>query len=202
MSEPIFISHYDKKLIDINDFPVGNPIVINTIQLLMLSKRLDSLSSYSQLKPHELSCLQIKSSTHTDESSTYDQMSKYLSADSVRKLLKRSILLLTSHGGYHETSDTIIEILTEITEEYIKKFTAVLRLVADTTSFHGENDFIDIINRVVHEMGSNLAVIQEFEASLRVYRNNVHREVVQKIQNLGTSRSEGTISISLSDSHR
>lgn len=188
MSEPILITHYDKKLIDINDFPVGNPIVINTIQLLSLSKRLDSARGDFKLKPTEAACLQMKPRRSQDDSNDYEHLSRYLSADSVRKLLRRSVILMTTHTGFHQTSDTIVELLTELTEEYLNKFTRALRLSVDTEYLRGESDFIDSMNRVLSEMGMDLATIQQYEASLRSYRDKVYKEVTQKLHQIHRNR--------------
>lgn len=202
MSEPILITHYDKKLIDINDFPVGNPIVINTIQLLSLSRRLDSVGGEVKLKPSELSCLQMKPQRTQDDSNDYENISRYLSADSIRKLLRRSIVLMLTHEGFHQTSDSIIEILTELTEDYVKKFSQTLRLYVDTNYFRGENDFIDPMNRVLSEMRLDMASIQQYESNLRSYRNKVHKDVTIKLAKLRRNRAsyqQGLVSL---DTHR
>ncbi|XP_015789090.1 uncharacterized protein LOC107366025 [Tetranychus urticae] len=181
MNEPVFISHYDKKLIDINDLPVGNPVVVNTIQLLNLSSKLDqAFTGSTRFLPSsdDLQCLQLKQVSSNDD---YDHISRFLSRESVQQLLKRAILLITTHSGYHETSESIIEILTQIAGEYLKKISCILRASVDSKHFKGENDFIDLINRAFAEIGMDLPKIQHYESTLRSYRNNVHKEVMKKL---------------------
>ncbi|XP_053204739.1 uncharacterized protein LOC128394610 [Panonychus citri] len=185
MNEPVFISHYDKKLIDINDLPVGNPVVINTIQLLRLLTKLDQAGSSSSssssdflISSDDLQCLELKQASSSDD---YDHLSRFLSQESVQQLLKRSIILITTHAGFHETSESIIEILTQITGDYLKKLTHLLRSSDDSKHFRGPNDFIDLLNRAFAEIGLDLPTIQHYESTLRSYRNTVHKEVVKKL---------------------
>ena len=180
MNEPVFISHYDKKLIDINDLPVGNPVVINTIQLLQLLTKLERAGSSSDFlpSPDDLQCLELKQASSSDD---YDHLSRFLSQESVKQLLKRSIILITTHSGFHETSESIIEILTQITGDYLKKLTHLLRSSADSKHFRGPNDFIDLLNRAFAEIGLDLPKIQHYESTLRSYRNTVHKEVIKKL---------------------
>ena len=182
MSDPIYISHYNKQKIDINKFPVGNPIVVHTIQLLNLLSRLKKNGSCPvTLSESDLECINKKSFKSNQE---MNNLPKLLTSESIRELLKRAIILITTHSGFHETTDSIICILTQIAQEFLTKVCNDLRFNADTQCFKSENDFVDLINRVFNEMGFDLTLIQNFEATLHTYHENVLKEVMSYVNKL------------------
>jgi len=182
MSDPIYISHYNQQTIDINEFPVGNPVVVHTIQLLnILSKLKRNGTGQPVLTQSDLECIHKNVFKSNQD---FKNLPKLLNRDSILELLKRSVILITTHCGFHETSESVITVLTQLTQDFLVKICNNLRFSADTQAFKGENDFIDLINRVFNEMGFDLTLIQNFEATLHSYRENVLKEVMSYVHKL------------------
>ncbi|RWS04068.1 STAGA complex 65 subunit gamma-like protein [Dinothrombium tinctorium] len=161
----------------------ANEVVMNTIQLLSILRK---LRTNIVLTPSESKLVAADSESIADlppppASSVCTVPRENLSDDSIRQLLKRSIILILAHSGFEKTYESIVELLTDVCASFIKKICDLLRVESDTKHLKSENDFADVIDRVLTEIGFPIAIIQHFESCLRSYRNNVLKEARRKM---------------------
>ncbi|XP_033611268.1 STAGA complex 65 subunit gamma isoform X3 [Cryptotermes secundus] len=76
-----------------------------------------------------------------------------LSSNSAKKILRKSVATLFAHIGYDNASQCVLDTMTDVTEEYIQKFTHLLRVAVDQESVSGSAGFPDAMERVFYEMG-------------------------------------------------
>lgn len=76
-----------------------------------------------------------------------------LSERNARLILRKCVATIFAHIGFDDTTQVVLDIMTDICEEYYVKFTRLMRVVVDHESISGNAGFPDVMERVFHEMG-------------------------------------------------
>lgn len=76
-----------------------------------------------------------------------------LNTNTAKTILQKSVATLLAHIGYDNTRQYVLDTLTDVAEEYIQKFTRLLRIAIDQESMSGPTGFSDAMERVFYEMG-------------------------------------------------
>ena len=97
-----------------------------------------------------------------------------LSANVAKKALRKSVGTILAHTGYDSTVYYILDTLTDIVEEYIKKLTLMMRTAKD----QGAGAFPDIMERVFHEMG--IGSITELHGFYRTRVIKYHESMLER----------------------
>lgn len=108
-----------------------------------------------------------------------------LSANSAKKILQKSVATLFAHIGYDNTSQWVLDTMTDVTEEYVQKFTHLLRVAVDQESISGSTGFPDAVECVFYEMGvGSIRTLHGF------YQTRVLKYHERKLQECNTLNDE------------
>ncbi|XP_064608215.1 STAGA complex 65 subunit gamma-like isoform X1 [Liolophura sinensis] len=92
-----------------------------------------------------------------------------------RKLLRRSVATICAHAGFDNSSESVLEMLTDLTSEYYLQFTKHMRAAADHQALHGSSGFPDIMCQVFAEMGlGSITTLHDFyQTRILQYHENM-----------------------------
>lgn len=76
-----------------------------------------------------------------------------LNSNIAKKILRKSVATILAHIGYDMTSNCVLDTLTDVVEQYIKKFTHLLRITVDQEVMCGSAAFPDAMEHVFYDMG-------------------------------------------------
>ncbi|KAK6172610.1 hypothetical protein SNE40_016230 [Patella caerulea] len=98
-----------------------------------------------------------------------------------RKLLRRTVATICAHAGFDNSTESVVETLTDITHEFYLNLTRHLRAAADTAAFNSRSEFPDIIEQVYHEIGlGSVKRLHEFyQTRIINYRENMEKQCQQ-----------------------
>ncbi|KAJ9580648.1 hypothetical protein L9F63_024171 [Diploptera punctata] len=86
-----------------------------------------------------------------------------LNANIAKCILRKSVATLLAHTGYDKTSHSTLDTLTDVAEEYLQKFTHLLRVTVDQEVMCKSDSFPDAMERVFYDMGiGSMTVLHEF----------------------------------------
>jgi hypothetical protein len=165
----------------VTDVPIGNPVMLHSIQLLQFIRILNNKSTESITRE---SLPQFCPSNHQliDKYSVRKINGKDMNEMAVKQLVRRALILIAVHYGYENTSESILDLLVDILCEYLLRMCQTIRSVSDSIALRSSNDFIDVIDRVFHEMNvPNFESLRQYEEDLRIYNQNLMKDALRKI---------------------
>lgn len=161
--------------------PSGNPVMIQTIKLQQFLQKSDSGLKFEDI-PKLISPPSYKFESHVE-----------LEDQSVRELLKRAIILIAVHNEFDTTTESVIDILVDVAGHYLQKMTSLLRNAVDTSALRSSNDFVDVFDRVFHQMAiPNVAAIKQYDYELQAYNYKLLKEVFNKVAKEGKQQPATT----------
>lgn len=93
-------------------------------------------------------------------------------------LLRRSVAAICAHAGFDSCSQSVLDTLTDVCQEYYHQLLRLLRCAVDAEAYHGGSGFPDAITRVFYEMGiGSLSSVYDFYQSRVV---DYHARLLQK----------------------
>ncbi|XP_064637438.1 STAGA complex 65 subunit gamma-like [Lineus longissimus] len=99
-----------------------------------------------------------------------------------RRLLRRSVSAVCAHAGYDTCPESILETLTDVTQEYFLNLTKALRHAVDREAATGKTGFQDVMDQAFHEMGiGSVRLLHDF------YQNriiNYRKHMIQQCNTL------------------
>ncbi|ESO89437.1 hypothetical protein LOTGIDRAFT_165034 [Lottia gigantea] len=93
-------------------------------------------------------------------------------------LLRRSVATVCAHTGFDTSTESVVETLTDILNEFYLNFTHHLRAAADNAAFNSRLNFPDVIEQVYHEIGfGSITCLHDYYQTRVVrYRENLERQ--------------------------
>lgn len=166
--------------------PMGNLHVLNTINLHQQLRMMDEgmvlglESQDSQEVKESQSSFHFlpvqKKRTAFKDSSTVN----YLTPETVRHLLRHTVIVLLAHIGFEKSSDIAIETLTDVIDHFLRRMTLLMK-VAYEQKDHG---FPDTVERVLLETGvGGVAALHNYyqEYVLR-FEENMKKKVEEMME--------------------
>lgn len=164
----------------VSDVPIGNPFMLHTIKLLQFMRQLntnrDSISAQSLPElvqtDHKLFNKYISTKINN----------KSLNQKAVKQLVRRSLILITVFYGYENTTESILDLLVDITCEYLSRMCQSIRSATDSIELRSSNDFVDVIDRVFHDMNvPDFESLRQYDSDIRLYNHNLMKDILRKM---------------------
>lgn len=165
--------------------PIGNLHVLNTINLHQQLRMMDEgmvlgnmTTIEAQNVPDEKETENLfQGTTKEKERSTFKGASTihYLTPETARCILKRTVIILLAHIGFEKSSDIAIDTLTDIADHFLRRI-ALLMKGAYEQKNHG---FPDIVERVLLETGvGGIATLHDYYQEYVIkFEENMKRKV-------------------------
>uniref|UniRef100_A0A1B6CZM6 Bromodomain associated domain-containing protein n=2 Tax=Clastoptera arizonana TaxID=38151 RepID=A0A1B6CZM6_9HEMI len=85
-----------------------------------------------------------------------------------KDILYKSVAALVAHAGFDSAMECTLQVLVDIVEDYIKRFTSFLRIAVDREEVNGNTGFPDVMERVFFDMriGSVLEVHKYYQSKV------------------------------------
>lgn len=196
------------EIVKISD-EIRDPFTLHTIQLNQHAKKLKtflvtSLQHQESVKSEKESRQNAVASLHVPEMPEFPLKRKLSDASSVtwaeygkkkkfspppelslsftRKLLKKSTGAICSHIGYEMTTESVLDVLTDIVHEYYRRLTLLLRKNVDREAQTGHTGFVDVLEQTFQDSGvGSIATLQQFYQSRII---GYHSSVLRRVQGL------------------
>jgi hypothetical protein len=166
----------------VTDVPIGNPVMLHSIQLLQFIRILNDNKNTESITRESLPQLCPSNHQLIDKYSVQKINGKDMNEMAVKQLVRRALILIAVHYGYEITSESILDLLVDILCEYLLRMCQTIRSVSDSIALRSSNDFIDVIDRVFHEMNvPNFESLRQYEEDLRIYNQNLMKDALRKI---------------------
>lgn len=104
----------------------------------------------------------------------------FLSPETIQELLKRSVILIVTHAGYDETTDSVLQTVVDLAGSFIERLCRVLKINDDTRDFRSERNFENDMYRILEEVGSSVPSLQHFIQNISTQKSNLIKEVTKK----------------------
>lgn len=106
-----------------------------------------------------------------------------LCMDSCLHILTKSICALSAHSGWDASMSETLYVFRDAVDEFLRRFTGILRVVVDQETMQGANNFPDPIEQVFRTMG--LGSIRDLHTYYQI-------QILGRIQNMESVCSELT----------
>ncbi|XP_065207508.1 uncharacterized protein LOC135836542 isoform X2 [Planococcus citri] len=151
-----------------------------------LNEQIRTLPVPKLLKEKHDSCSRPRLQIQTDSNfvnGIWDEKPPSLTPESALNTLSTSVATVLAFTGFTDTSNLSLNVLTEITEEYIKKMLRLLKFNVEKEKLRGESGFCDVVDRTFHEigLGSLRNLITYYQSSIIDYKNKKLKEVKDEI---------------------
>ncbi|XP_046676176.1 STAGA complex 65 subunit gamma-like [Homalodisca vitripennis] len=105
-----------------------------------------------------------------------------LGREVTKEILYKSVSTLCAHAGYDSGMQSSLQVLTDVAEDFFKKFTRLLRYAVDREDLYGNSGFPDAMERVFHEMGlGSVTRLHDFYQSRVLQYRDQCQEKCQKL---------------------
>ncbi|UXI21640.1 hypothetical protein NH340_JMT07583 [Sarcoptes scabiei] len=95
---------------------------------------------------------------------------------SMEKLIRESIILITTHSGYDFASNNCLDLLADLFQYYLRCFFKLLRSFTDSKCLQSSNDFHDIVDKTLHHMNiPNVEALRQYHQSLIDYLEKIKK---------------------------
>jgi hypothetical protein len=156
--------------------------MLHSIQLLQFIRILNDNKNTESITRESLPQLCPSNHQLIDKYSVQKINGKDMNEMAVKQLVRRALILIAVHYGYEITSESILDLLVDILCEYLLRMCQTIRSVSDSIALRSSNDFIDVIDRVFHEMNvPNFESLRQYEEDLRIYNQNLMKDALRKI---------------------
>jgi hypothetical protein len=98
----------------------------------------------------------------------------------VEELVKRTIILLSVYQGYDDSTDSVLQTLSDVCEAFIHKICLSFRAITDTRELRTQKDISDNIETVFSDIGFPLQSLRGYVESIAAHKNNLVNEVTKK----------------------
>ncbi|XP_054283787.1 STAGA complex 65 subunit gamma isoform X2 [Macrosteles quadrilineatus] len=101
-----------------------------------------------------------------------------LGRDVTKEILFKTVATLCAHVGFSSGMQSSIQLLTDIAEDFLRRFTCLLRFAVDREELYGNSGFPDAMERVFHEMGlgSVVSLHDYYQTRVLKYRDKCKAE--------------------------
>lgn len=97
-------------------------------------------------------------------------------------IMKKSVAIICAHAGFEKTTESVLNMLTDIACEILRKITQLLRLAVDREAMCGSHGFPDALEQVFHKIG--LGSIRSLQVFYQERIVNYHDHMFQQCQQL------------------
>lgn len=106
-----------------------------------------------------------------------------LDSVSNRQLLLRSVAAICAHSGFEVASESALESLTDIADDFLSRFCKLLRFAVDNEAVNGRSGFPDAMEYVLHETGlvGTMALHKYWISNVQEYALRLQQEDKQLI---------------------
>lgn len=153
-----------------DEITIGNPFLVQTIELL---DYLDDLKNLKNNDSLEMPVLELKSNKLSQSIGKYTN-------ESIDELIKKSLILILRHAGYHKVDTDCFDLLVDLLKSYLKNLTSLFRKKLDQEIILNPSTStkqLDLLNKVFNELGLSFATFQQFNFGLLLYRDHVLNQI-------------------------
>ena len=166
----------------INDVPIGNPVMLHTIRLLQFLQQINDNNGRQTLSRQSIPQMIEFNENETKKSNLFQMKDKNFNQKAIKQLLRRAVIVIAVFHGYDTTNQSVIDLLVDILSEYLCRLCETLRTTNDSLELMSSNDFIDVMDRVFHDMNvSDFESLRQYDSDIRLYNQNLIKEVNKKI---------------------
>jgi len=171
----------------VSHVPIGNPILLHSIKLLKFIRQFDSNTNNESITRDSLPQLVESDDKLFNKYSVQKISGRNINQMAVKQLMRRALVLITVFYGYENTTESILDLLVDITCQYLLRMCQTIRSATDSVELRSSNDFVDVIDRVFHDMNvPDFESLRQYDLDMRLYNQNLMKDALRKI---GTTES-------------
>ncbi|XP_054162816.1 uncharacterized protein LOC128960684 [Oppia nitens] len=175
---------WSQQLIDnslVSDVPIGCPVMLQTIKLLRLLRQLNN-GSNNDITRQSIPQLITSNTQQNNGLNIFKIKNKVINEKAIKELMRRSVVIISNFYGIDYMSQSVMDLLVDLMSEYLHRLCQRIRITTDSSELKSSNDFIDVIDRVFHDMNvSNFEALRQHQSDINLYNQNLLKEVERRI---------------------
>ncbi|CAG2101638.1 unnamed protein product, partial [Medioppia subpectinata] len=87
-------------------------------------------------------------------------------------------------------NESVLDLLVDVLSKYMWSLCQTIRTTSDFLELKSDNDFIDVMDRVFHDMNvTDFESLRQYKSHLDLYNENLMKEVMRRIESKTTAKT-------------